>query len=206
MEIFSYEINRCCWWRWFRPKSAVSGVVLCTMCRIFTLTTKIVWSDETVFILNGSIKCQNCACWGPENSHVMVEHHVNWTGVTLLCGWSSRDDQPYHSIFTILFWASVTSPVYFNLLQYFIMQSTREGFEIEEFYFQQDEGNRDYHVNARYFFEILLNKWMDDSFVEYFPRLPDLAPLDIFMGIPIRQTRNPVTIVDFRAIIGQKST
>lgn len=52
--------------------------------------TKIVWSDEATFKLNGSINRHNCTYWGPDNPHVTVEHHVNLPGVTVWCGLSSR--------------------------------------------------------------------------------------------------------------------
>ena len=50
---------------------------------------KIVWSDEAIFKLNGSINRHNCTYWALQNLHVTMEHHLNLPGVTVWCGISA---------------------------------------------------------------------------------------------------------------------
>ena len=49
--------------------------------------TKIVWSDEAQFKLNGTMNRHNCVYWAPENLHVHVGKAVN------LPGWMSGVDR-----------------------------------------------------------------------------------------------------------------
>jgi len=42
--------------------------------------TKIVWSDEAQFKLNGTVNRHNCVYWAPENLHVHVDKAVNLPG------------------------------------------------------------------------------------------------------------------------------
>ena len=71
--------------------------------------TEIVWSDEATFKLNGSINRHNCSYWAIENPYVMVDHHVNLSGITVWYGLSSRG-----LIGPFFFDATVTGPVYLN--------------------------------------------------------------------------------------------
>ncbi|GFT11948.1 uncharacterized protein NPIL_602731 [Nephila pilipes] len=120
----------------------------------------------------------NCTYWGPENPHVMVDHHVNLPGITVWCGLSSRE-----LIRPFFFDATVTGPVYLNLLQQSVIPSIREDFEQENFYFQQDGAPPHYHRDVRSFLDgILPNRWIGRrGNVEYSPPSPDLTPLDFFL-------------------------
>lgn len=140
--------------------------------------TKIVWSDEASFKLNGSVNRHNCTYWGLHNPHFTVDHHVNLPGITIWCGLSSRG-----LIGPFFFDATVTGSVYLNLLRHFIMPNIRQAFGDEVFYFQQDGAPPHYHHIVRsYLDEILPNKWIGRrGFVEYPPRSPDLTPLDFFL-------------------------
>jgi len=42
--------------------------------------TKIVWSDEAQFKLNGTVNRHNCVYWAPENLHVRVGKAINLPG------------------------------------------------------------------------------------------------------------------------------
>ena len=169
-------------------------------------STKIVWSDEATFKLNGSINRHNCTYWGPENPHVMVDHHVNLPGITVWCGLSSRG-----LIGPFFFDATMTGPVYLNLLQQSVMPSIREDFEQEEFYFQQDGAPPHYHRDVRFFLDrILPNRWIGRrGFVEYPPRSPDLTPLDFFLWGYLKDkvyAQKPATVVQLRATIERECT
>ena len=52
--------------------------------------TKIVWSDEAQFKLNGKVNRHYCVYWAPENLHVHVGKAVNLPGVNVWCGLSAR--------------------------------------------------------------------------------------------------------------------
>ncbi|GFS72586.1 uncharacterized protein NPIL_493121 [Nephila pilipes] len=99
-----------------------------------------------------------------------------------------NDDDPdrrvqYCECGPFFFDATVTGPVYLNLLQQSVISSTREDFEQEEIYFQQDGAPPHYHRDVRSFLDgILPNRWIGRrGFVEYPPRSPDLTPLDFFL-------------------------
>jgi transposase len=163
--------------------------------------TKIVWSDEASFKLNGSINRHNCTYWSPVNPHVTVEHHVNLPGITVWCGLSSRG-----LIGPFFFDATVTGPIYLNLLQQFVIPSIRIDFEDEEFFFQQDGAPPHYHRDVRSFLdELLPNRWIGRrGFVEYPPRSPDLTPLDFFLWGYLKDkvyAKKPATIAELREAI-----
>ena len=52
--------------------------------------TKIVWSGEAQFKLNGTVNRHNCVYWAPENLHVHFGKAVNLLGVNVWCGLSAR--------------------------------------------------------------------------------------------------------------------
>ena len=91
-------------------------------------STKIVWSDEATFKFIGSITRNNCTYWGFENPHVTADHHVNLPGITVWCGLSSKG-----LLGPFFFDATVTGPIYLNLLQQSVIPSITEDFEDEEF-------------------------------------------------------------------------
>ena len=82
--------------------------------------------------------------------------------------------------------ATVTGPVYINLLRWSVMSSIREDFEDkeDESYIHQDGAPPFYHRDVRSFHDYILpNRWIGwRGFIEYTPRSPDLTPLDFFYG------------------------
>ncbi|GFT66548.1 DUF4817 domain-containing protein [Nephila pilipes] len=136
----------------------------------------------------------------------MVDHHVNLPGITVGCGLSSRG-----LIGPFFFDATVTGPVYLNLLQQSVIPSIREDFEQEEFYFQQDGAPPHYHRDVRSFLDgILPNRWIGLlGFVEYPPRSPDLTPPDFFSWGYLKDevyAQKPATVVQLRATIEHECT
>lgn len=114
------KLSSYCLWRRSRPKCVELPVVLGTMSRKYALSNKVVWTDEATFGLSVSINRFNCACWGPENPHVMAEHYVNLWGVTVW--WSSSSIELSRPLD---FEATVTGPVYWNLLQQSVKPNIR---------------------------------------------------------------------------------
>lgn len=113
----------------------------------------------------------------PENIHVILDCYVNLPGLTVWRGFSQRS-----FIGPFVFDATVTGPIYFNLLHQSDMPSNREGYEGEQFYFHQEWQYPHYQLDNIYFFVgILPNKWIERrGFVEHRPHSPDQAQLDIF--------------------------
>ncbi|CAM1299642.1 Uncharacterised protein r2_g956 [Pycnogonum litorale] len=164
-------------------------------------STKIVWSDEATFKLNGSINRHNCTYWGPENPHVTVERHVNLPGIAVWCGLSSKG-----LIGPFFFDATVTGPIYLNLLQQSVMPCIRNDFKDEDVYFQQDGAPPHYHRDVRSFLDgVLPNRWIGRrGFVEYPPRSPDLTPLDFFLWGYLKDkvyATKPATVAELRNAI-----
>jgi hypothetical protein len=67
---------------------------------------------EATFKLNGSVNRYNCTCGAPQNPHIVMEHHLNLTRVTVWCAISSVG-----ILGPFFFNATVTGAVYLNLLQ-----------------------------------------------------------------------------------------
>ncbi|KAF8778336.1 hypothetical protein HNY73_015067 [Argiope bruennichi] len=117
------------------------------------------------------------------------------------CGLSSRG-----LIGAFFFDATVTGPVYLNLLQQSVIPSIREVFEQDEFYFQQDGASSQYHRDVRSFLDgILPYRWIGRrGFVEYPPRSPDLTPLDFFLWGYLKDkvyAQKHATVVQLRGTI-----
>lgn len=111
--------------------------------------------------------------------NVMEAHHVNLPGVIVWCGLSARG-----LIGPFFFDATVTGPIYMKLLRQSVMPCIQEGFEDEEFYFQQDVAPPHYHCGVRSYLNILSNRWFGrKGSAEYPPSSPDSTPLDFFMRI-----------------------
>jgi hypothetical protein len=52
--------------------------------------SKIVWSGEATFKLNGTVILHSCMYWAPGNPHIHVDKEVNSPGLTVWCGLSYR--------------------------------------------------------------------------------------------------------------------
>jgi len=74
--------------------------------------TKIVWSVETQFKLNGTVNCHNCVYWAPENLHVHVAKAVNLPGVNVWCELSASG-----LIGPFFFEGTVTGEAYLEMLR-----------------------------------------------------------------------------------------
>ena len=86
--------------------------------------TKIVWSDEAQFKLNGTVKRHNCVYWAPENLHVHVGKAVNLLGVNVWCGLSARG-----LIGPFFFEGTVTGEAYLEMLRSSILPAVRAFYE-----------------------------------------------------------------------------
>ena len=75
---------------------------------------KVIWSDEAVFKLNGTINRHNCIFYDASNPHVVYERAVNLPGVCVWAGvWSGGIIGPY------FFPGTVTGESYLAMLSIF---------------------------------------------------------------------------------------
>ena len=162
---------------------------------------KIVWSDEALFKLNGSVNRHNCTYWASENPHDVSKHHTNLPGVTVWCGLSA-----FGVIGPYFFDNAVNGPVYLKLLQETVMPLIRRLFRYNDFYFQQDGAPPHFHADVRtYLDDNVTNRWLGRrGSTEFPPRSPDLTPLDFFLWGYVKDkvyTTKPATIDELKVAI-----
>jgi len=102
--------------------------------------TKIVWSDEAQFKLNGTVNRHNCVYWAPGNLHVHVDKAVNLLGVNVWCELSARG-----LIGPFFFEGAVTGEAYLEMLRSSILPAIRALYENSEVFYQQDGAPPHYH-------------------------------------------------------------
>ena len=102
--------------------------------------TKIVWSDEAQFKLNGTVNRHNCVYWAPENLHIHVDKAVNLPGVNVWCGLSARG-----LIGPFFFEGTVTGEVHWEMLRSSILPAIGALYENSEVFYQQDGAPPHYH-------------------------------------------------------------
>ena len=95
---------------------------------------KIVWSDEALFKLAGTVSHHNCVYRSSENPHIHEDKAVTLPGLTVWCGMSSGC-----SISLSFFEGTVIGPVYLNVFQVSNVPAICQLNGNEEFYYQQDQ-------------------------------------------------------------------
>lgn len=158
------------------------------------LLSKIVWSDESLFHLSGTVSRHNDVRWGPENPHEQCEVPHSHQSVMVWCGITPRTViGPY------FFDGSVDAAAYLNVLQTVLWPyATHKGLT-----FQQDGAPAHYALQVR--------QWLDQKFpnrwigrrgpLEWPPRSPDLAPCDFFLWGYLKQRvykTRPSTLAELR--------
>jgi len=110
--------------------------------------TKIVWSDEAQFKLNGTMNRRNCVYWAPENLHVHIGKAVNLPGVNVWCGLPARG-----LIGPFFFGGTVTGEAYLEMLRSSILPAIRVLYENTEVFYQQDGALPPYCRDVRAFLD-----------------------------------------------------
>ena len=163
--------------------------------------TKIVWSDEAQFKLNGTVNRHNCVYWAPGNLHVHVDKAVNLLGVNVWCELSARG-----LIGPFFFEGTVTGEAYLEMLCSSILPAIRALHENSEVFYQQDGAPPHYHWDVQAFLdENLQGHWIGwRGTFEFPPCSPDLTPLDFYLWGTLKDVmyrRKPVMLGDLRAEI-----
>jgi hypothetical protein len=105
--------------------------------------SKIVWSDEATFKLNGTMNRHICVYWASESPHIHVDQDVSLPGLTW-CGLSYRS-----LIGPFFFEGTVTGPVYLSMLWTSILPAIHQPYGNDPFYFQQDGAPPHYYRDVR---------------------------------------------------------
>ena len=141
----------------------------------------IMFSDEAVFYLNGTVNRHNMRYWSDSNPawHEEGHHQTNPKIVVWAAIWEEEIIGPY------FFNGNVTGDSYLQLLQTFLVDYL-ENVPIRrrlEMFFQQDGAPPHFANQVReYLNNTFTNKWIGRRGpVEWPPRSPDLTPLDYFL-------------------------
>jgi hypothetical protein len=163
------------------------------------LLDKIVWSDESQFMLNGTINRHNCCYYATSNPHIEIPVANSKLSVMVWCGITSSEIiGPY------FFEENVTGESYLAMLQNFLWDKIKG----KRMLFQQDGASPHYAVSVR--------NWLDEKFagrwlgrrgpIEWPARSPDLTPCDFFLWGYLKDIvyrDRPATIEQLRERITQ---
>jgi len=163
--------------------------------------TKIVWSDEAQFMINGTANCHNCVYWSPENLHFHVGKAVNIPGVNVWCELSASS-----LIGPFFFEGTVTGEAYPEMLRASILPARRALYENSEVFYQQDGAPPHSHRDMRAFLdENLQGHWIGRrGTFEFTPRSPDLTHVDLYFWGTLNDVvyhKKPASRGDLRAEI-----
>ena len=163
------------------------------------LIDKIIWSDESKFMLNGVVNRHNCIYWAYSNQHETIPVLNSQLGVMVwLAITSSGLIGPY------FFDQNVTGESYLAMLKDFLWDKVKG----RRMLFQQDGAPAHYAVDVR--------KWLDEKFsgrwigrrgpIEWPARSPDLSLPDFFLWGYLKDIvyrDRPATIEELRDRITQ---
>lgn len=149
--------------------------------------TRILFSDEATFCLNGTVNRQNCRYWSRQNPHWMMEANTQyprkvnvWAGII-----ENRIIGPY------FFNGSLNSEKYLNFLESYLIPTLKRLYpaegdpnEIDHHVWYQQDGappHFGHHVRT-YLNAVLPGRWIGRrGVIEWPARSPDLTPLDFFL-------------------------
>lgn len=147
------------------------------------LLSKIIFSDEATFYLNGKVNRHNIRIWGTQNPHTTHEIERNSPKVNVFCAVTER------SVYGPFFfeWPSVTGDTYLDMLQNWLLPRLQAN-ERDDYIFQQDGAPPHWSLKVRDFLNTNLpDRWIgragqeDKVFHKWPPRSPDLTVCDFFL-------------------------
>ena len=163
------------------------------------LQDHILWSDESMFYLNGTVCRHNDVTWGPTNPHNQLEVRNSQQSVMVWCGLTSNSLVGPH-----FFQGGVGGAQYLAMLDRTLWPFAR----YKRLTFQQDGAPAHYALDVR--------AWLDEKFpnrwigrrgpTEWPPRSPDLTPCDFFLWGYLKERvyrERPANIQDLRDRITQ---
>lgn len=168
--------------------------------------SKVFWSDEAHFKLNGHVNRHNSIYWATENPHVEIQRDVNTPGITV---WAAICSDGLIGPF--FFSGNVSGESYVSLLNDEFFPAVRDRADIQDMWFQQDGAPAHYsNLARRWLDEKFSNQWMGRrGEVEWPARSPDLTPPDFFLWGVIKNSvysRKPNSIQELKDQITQSFT
>ena len=142
------------------------------------LAMHVVWSDESIFKLNGTVNRHNSVYWASENPNLRYEAEMNAPGVCVWAGiWYGGIIGPF------FFDGTVTAVSYLNMLENQAFPQIMGLHEYHQLWFQQDGAPAHYAGIVR--------TWLQEHFpghvmgrrgdIDWPPRSCDLTPPDFFL-------------------------
>lgn len=163
--------------------------------------SKMMFSDESIFHLDGRVNKQNCRIWSRENPRSYREQPLHSEKVVVWAALSHRG-----VIGPFFFDGNVTGENYLTMLQNFLWPQLANLPDINELHFMQD--------GAPPHFALSVRQWLDQAFelrwigrrgpIEWPARSPDMTPLDFYLWGHIKQlvyVQRPRTIEDLKNFI-----
>jgi Helix-turn-helix domain (DUF4817) len=162
------------------------------------IISRVIWSDEAVFKLNGVINRHNSVYWAKENPNITYEHTMQAEGVTVWGGlWYQGVIGPY------FFEDKVTAKSYLSMLNDYFYPLFRRLRDKDSIFLMQDGAPAHYAIDVR--------QWLNKNFtarwigrrgpIDWPARSPDLTPADFFLWGYIKDTvykNKPRTIVSLK--------
>lgn len=149
--------------------------------------SRILFSDEATFCLNGFVNRHNCRYWSDHNPHWMIEHRTQhpqklnvWAGII-----------GNHIIGPFFLDGNLTSIYYLDLLRNRIIPNlinlyhdqVNDQILANDIWFQQDGAPAHFGIHVRnYLDQTFPGRWIGRrGSIEWPPRSPDLTPLDFYL-------------------------
>lgn len=142
--------------------------------------SRIVWTDEAIFKLNGHVNRHNCVYYAVENPHVIITEEMNAPGVIVWAGiWVGGIIGPF------FFHDNITADSYLEMLQEDIVPGIASKMHLHETFFMHDGAPAHYARSVREFLDDTFpNRWIGRcGWVDWPARSPDLTPTDFFYGV-----------------------
>lgn len=145
-------------------------------------SSRLVFSDEATFHLNGKVNKHNVRIWASEPPHAVVEHERDSPKCNVFCAVTKT------KVYGPFFFAekTVTGVAYLDMLEHWLFPQLGE--DLEGFVFQQDGAPPHWHCEVRNFLnEKLPQRWIgrcndnDLTLLKWPPRSPDLTVCDFFL-------------------------
>lgn len=138
------------------------------------LLDNIIWSDESLFKLNGVVNRHNCCYWASSNPHMQIPVDEFAPGIMVWCGLTSSGIiGPY------FFDENVVADTYLAMLNGYLWPHIKR----RRVYFQQDGAAAHYALRVRSWLDQKLpGRWIGRRGpIEWPARSPDLTPCDFFL-------------------------
>lgn len=168
------------------------------------LMERILWTDEAIFKLNGTVNTHNCVYWADANPHFIVESELNAPGV---CVWAGI--WPRGIIGPFFFDGTVTAQSYLHMLTHEVMPLLQQNQSFQQMIWQQDGAPAHYGLTVRqYLDEHFHGRWIGrQGPIDWPPRSPDLTPMDFAVWGIVKErvySRKPKNINELKDFIQEE--